>query len=550
MAGKEVDIICKICNKEFKTIFSFTGHLRNHSMTSKQYYDKYVKEEGEGICPTCGKETNFNSFTEGYHKFCSISCLNKSDYHKEKSKETSLRKWGVPYPKQSKEYIELLREYNLEKFGYEWAIATPDVREKIDTTVQERYGVSNVFADEEVKQKLRKTQEEKYGGTGVGSPTIRAKIEETNLRKYGVSNVFASEEVIEKLHNIREEWIEKFEQENDVTLGMKLFEMFGTGFMQAKVVEPIVYNGSRFYKNSDIPYIEKCVELAKHNNVSLIEADVKCFVSNVFDIETNTRKIISPYELDIFVPDKKLAIEIDGVYWHSTNWGKPIDSHIKKTLACERIGIRLIHINDFEWVYKKDITKSIILSALGIYEDIINVEDCVVREVGLSESNKFLENNSIYGSDSPSYQLGLYYNNNLVQLVTFINDGDGLFKLSRVCSKLNTLVLNGFDKLMKLQPFDIVHSSIDRSKFVNETYTDCGWKVVGTTEPSCSYYKRDELIRAEQLSTELVEQLLGDKFNPSETTEQNMMRNNYLQIFDCGTVEVLYRKETTNGKER
>ena len=418
MARKEIDIICKICNREFKTIFSFTGHLRNHSMTSKQYYDKYVRKEGEGICPTCGKETNFNSFTEGYHKFCSISCLNKSDYHKEKSKETSLRKWGVPYPKQSKEYIELLREHNLEKFGYEWAIATPDVREKINTTVQARYGVSNVFADEEVKQKLRKTQEEKYGGTGVGSPTIRAKIEETNLRKYGVSNVFASEEVIEKLHNIREEWIEKFEQENDVTLGMKLFEMFGTGFMQAKVVEPIVYNGSRFYKNSDIPYIEKCVELAKHNNVSLIEADVKCFVSNVFDIETNTRKIISPYELDIFVPDKKLAIEIDGVYWHSTNWGKPIDSHIKKTLACERIGIRLIHINDFEWVCKKDITKSIILSALGIYEDIINVEDCVVREVGLSESNKFLENNSIYGSDSPSYQLGLYYNNNLVQLVT------------------------------------------------------------------------------------------------------------------------------------
>lgn len=116
--------------------------------------------------------------------------------------------------------------------------------------------------------------------------------------------------------------------------------------------------------------------------------------------------------------------------------------------------------------------------------------------------------------------------------------------------EIGTLVLNGFDKLMKLQPFDIVHSSIDRSKFVNENYMDCGWKVVGTTEPSCSYYKRDELIRAEQLSAELVEQLLGDKFNPSETTEQNMMRNNYLQIFDCGTVEVLYRKETTNGKER
>ena len=94
MARKEIDITCKICNREFKTIGSFTGHLRNHSMSSKQYYDIYVREDGEGICPTCGKETNFISFTDGYHKFCSISCLNKSDYMKEKSREASMKKVG------------------------------------------------------------------------------------------------------------------------------------------------------------------------------------------------------------------------------------------------------------------------------------------------------------------------------------------------------------------------------------------------------------------------------------------------------------------------
>lgn len=545
MAGKEVDIICKICNKEFRTIFSFTGHLRNHAMTSKQYYDKYVKEEGEGICPTCGKETNFNSFTEGYHKFCSISCLNKSDYIKEKSREASMRKWGVPHQLQSKEFKQQLMDKNMEKYGCTWKIGTPEMREKITSSVQEKYGVDNVFADETIKQKVRNTQEEKYGGIGLSSPIIKEKVKETNLQRYGVENVFASGEVVEKLHNIREEWIEKFEKENDVTLGMKLFEKFGTGFMQAKIVEPIIYNGSRFYKNSDIPYIERCCVLAK-DNVSISEVEIGDFIEEFTNVEKNTRKIIPPYELDLFIQDKKLAIEINGIYWHSTNSGKPKERHLKKTLACDKLGIRLIHINEFEWKNKREICKSILLSALGIYETIINVNDCDVKEIRSSESSVFLDKNHIQGSISSSYQLGVYYKNELVQLATF-NKNDEYAELLRVCTKLNTFVTGGFDKVMKTQPFPVVHYFVDKSKFTCSEYTEHGWKVIGETMPSYVYYKGNECI--DKQCEQNLEQLLGNDYNPSETPEQNLRRNKYLQVYDCGSIEVMYRKEILNGKE-
>ena len=230
---------------------------------------------------------------------------------------------------QSQKYKKQLADKHLKEYGYAWSIGTPEMREKITKSVQDKYGVDNVFADESVKKKVRSTKEEKYGGIGSASPIIRTKIEETNLRKYGVENVFASKKVIEKLHNIREEWVEEFEQEHEVTLGMRLFDKYGTGFMQAKIIEPIIYKGSRFYKNSDISHIEKCYGELK-TNVSLIEVEVQDFLTSICNIKKNTRNVIPPYELDIFIPDKKLAIEINGLYWHSTNCGKPKDSHLKR----------------------------------------------------------------------------------------------------------------------------------------------------------------------------------------------------------------------------
>lgn len=62
---------CEICKNEFKDKQHIT---RFHKISLKDYYDKYLKREDEGICLCCGKETTFYNLKRGYRKCCSQSC--------------------------------------------------------------------------------------------------------------------------------------------------------------------------------------------------------------------------------------------------------------------------------------------------------------------------------------------------------------------------------------------------------------------------------------------------------------------------------------------
>ena len=85
-------IKCRICNKEYKDRRSIAGHIRQtHKLKSKEYYDKYLKKEGEGICE-CGKKTKFADLNRGYCKYCSVKCVNNSDSFKNNIKTSHLNR--------------------------------------------------------------------------------------------------------------------------------------------------------------------------------------------------------------------------------------------------------------------------------------------------------------------------------------------------------------------------------------------------------------------------------------------------------------------------
>lgn len=92
---------CKICDKEFKNLKSLTTHANaKHDLPAKEYYDKYMRKEGEGECAVCGKETTYRNVGNGYLKTCSVECRNISDEYRDKQ---SKAKKGN---KQSKETID------------------------------------------------------------------------------------------------------------------------------------------------------------------------------------------------------------------------------------------------------------------------------------------------------------------------------------------------------------------------------------------------------------------------------------------------------------
>ena len=84
---------CQICGMIHHNI---SGHVRNfHKMSSRDYYDKYLKQPDEGICPTCGKPTSYINFTIGYHKHCCVRCSSLDPNVQEKLHKTNMSLYGT-----------------------------------------------------------------------------------------------------------------------------------------------------------------------------------------------------------------------------------------------------------------------------------------------------------------------------------------------------------------------------------------------------------------------------------------------------------------------
>ena len=218
--------------------------------------------------------------------------------------------------------------------------------------------------------------------------------------------------------------------------------------------------------------------------------------------------------------------------------------HLNKTLLCQEKGVHLIHIFEYEWNLKKDICKSIISSALGIYENKIYARECEVREVNSKEARVFLEENHLQGFTPSNYRIGLYCNNELVQLLCF---GKNRFKnneieLLRMCTKLNTQVIGGFSKLLKHRPYDSFTSYVDLSKFNAEGYLSNNFEIIGKSGLNYKYIKDERVLNRLAAQKHKLPTLLGDMFDATKTESQNMMDNEWWQVYDCGNLKLSYTR--------
>ena len=114
-------ITCKICNYQTDSRQSFNSHISHkHHINSKEYYDKYLKKENEGICPSCGKITKFRNMWYGYNEHCSKRCIPLDPNIQNKMKQTCL-----------------------ERYGTEYSFQSDQVKSKIKSTIQKHYGVDS-----------------------------------------------------------------------------------------------------------------------------------------------------------------------------------------------------------------------------------------------------------------------------------------------------------------------------------------------------------------------------------------------------------------------
>lgn len=142
-----------------------------------------------------------------------------------------------------------------------------------------------------------------------------------------------------------------------------------------------------------------CPKCSSGNRVSKEEGEVfAIFSSLASDAEQSNRKLIAPYELDMVSCKHGIAIEINGVIWHSDKF-KDKHYHRQKFLMCAEKGIRLISITDIEWQNRKEQITSIIRSALGARDGApVNARQCVVEEITPAESKEFLDKWHVQGN--------------------------------------------------------------------------------------------------------------------------------------------------------
>ena len=234
-------------------------------------------------------------------------------------------------------------------------------------------------------------------------------------------------------------------------------------------------------------------------------------------------------ELDIWIPEKRVAIEYNGLYWH-------IDKdHLKKTERAKANDIFLIQVFEDEWKEKQQIIKSIIAAKLGQCKR-LGARGCIKdQHVSRAEAAEFLNAHHLNGFLQSSKKfIGLRHKqtNELLAVASFGQSRWGPeLELHRYAIRGDLLIIGGFGKLIQGEPTFITYC--DQRFSGDSVYAKYG-RYLRTTHPD--YFWTDGVIRLPRYATmkSKLPKLLGNKFDPNETEVANMERAGYGKIWGCG----------------
>jgi hypothetical protein len=270
-----------------------------------------------------------------------------------------------------------------------------------------------------------------------------------------------------------------------------------------------------------------------------------------FQIIRSDRETLLNRELDIYIPSRNIAIEYNGSRFHSQEFKKDKRAHLKKTEACAELGIRLLHIWEPDYYHNPEIVQGILKHVLGKTERVLYGRQTIVREIDNKTAVEFLQKNHLQGSSISKVRLGLFFNNELVSVMTFSSlrratgrvSKEGSYELIRYSSLLGTQVVGGASKLFKqfIKEYNpnYVLSYANRDWSYGNLYHKLGMELKGYTPPGYFYVKsRYRYSRFEFQKHKLVEQ--GK--DPNKTEYEIMLEDGYARIWDCGNIIFEYNK--------
>lgn len=529
-----------------ENLFTSTGFLNSRTFTEtwflkngfKKQYDLlksiYVKNNCSNFaecvylafnniarqtCKMCDNYTSFINFENGYREYCCVKCSKADPEHIQKGidtfkkndieaitkkrKATSLKKYGVDNPSKAEEIKIKKIQSSIHKYGTENVFQAEEVKEKSKQTCMNKYGVDNIFKSQEFKNTIRKN-------------TLSNYYNDVILKSQNFMPLFTAEDYI-GVRNIHR------------------FKCKKCG----DIFEHNMYNGMSAVR------CFKCYP--QITGFSILEKEVVDYIKslNVFIIE-NDREVISPLELDIYLPNNKLAIEFDGLYWHSSNNLMDDDKfkskHLIKTQRCEQKNIQLLHIFENEWLdhNKQKIWKSIIHTKLGLNNKIA-ARKCEIVIPSTEEKKIFLNENHLQGDVNSSINIGLKHDDELIAVLNMSKSRFNKkydYEILRFANKLNTNVIGGFSKLLSYFKRNYKGSIISYAdiRYSNgNLYRQNNFEELLQSHPNYFYFeeKTHKLNSRLEFQKHKLKDLL-EQFDNDLSEAENMYANGYRRIWDCG----------------
>lgn len=447
---------CLLCKALARLSPQLYQQLSNNSKTTDCKLNALFLQGRLNYCKTCGKPC--------VKTYCCNKCCTSDPEIYKKQQQTNLQKYGCAFHGQRQEAkqkrkqtlkqkygdenyvnVQLRQQRNLQRYGVKEYVQTEEFKQKSTASCLEKYGSEFYSQTEQARQKIKNTCLQRYGVDNVLKlknkncvpQTEQAKqlIErsiQNNWQKYGTGNYTTS--YLNKTRSLHsrytidideQEYIKRFRRLQDAEYikqhfinddGYFLFDQFCQYF---KIDDNCAYKVKKKFNvlNANV----RQNEVEQRNLFDQIQCTNKIL---------NSRSIIAPQELDMYLPDYELAIEYNGLmyhsigverYYHFNHFTDPL-YHYKKYQKCKQKGIRLFSIFDFE-----DQTKwlSIINDVMG-YNQQTNGS---VKQISLQESNQFIEQNSIFDviNNQRVMCLGEYFNDQLIRLGIF--DGNKILRL-------------------------------------------------------------------------------------------------------------------------
>jgi hypothetical protein len=535
----------------WQQIYQLTDHIASavwpqrvwHIMND--YYEPVICAN-----PNCSNSAIWSKQKSAYSQYCSKTCSSSSSTRKEKFKQTCLTKYGVTAPAKSSQVQQHRQEKSLAKHGVDHPGKTTKVKERIKNSFVEKYGVDNPSKVESIRQKTKQTFLDRYGVEyAMQNQEILDKRTKTNIEKYGAASPTCSLEIKRKQEQTL---VDRYGVTNSKHINLPTeivamlndpdkFSSFVTDKCMYELVEQTQLDVSTLYnylKKYDVNHL-----LKKVHRSSLELMFEQFFQEHHITFVTNDRTVLKPRELDFYLPDHNLAIEICGVYWHSETFCQDRNRHYNKWLRCRELGITLLTYFDDDILQKFDVIKSKLLYATrsGNFAR-VGARQLNIQSIDVATERDFLNRNHIQGFlKNRNCALGAFLGDKLLAVLCLTNRKDYV-EITRFAVDIDYTAPGAFSKLLAhylrtTQYQGKIVSFSDNCHSNGSLYRSAGFEPVQELAAGYSYSLRG---RPRENRQNFMKAKIAKKFGvdiEGKTEHQLMTELNYQRVWDCGKIK-------------